>query len=127
MRNNKFHGLENLCASRPKLDFSDVGFRDDSELHRLCKLVYAKDEKTLLPSSDLMVLFSDSVPQDIANWVRQNLQSPHELNGVASVRNGQDIDDDTIIELTRGRSESSVQYIERVNDYLRRINKEGSN
>lgn len=126
MRNMNFFGLTGLCANSPVPRSNVELVRDDSELHRICQLVYAPDEKTGLPSSDLMILFSDSVPADIADWVRKNLQNPHDLGGVSSVVQGQDIDDDTLLELTRHRDESSAQYIDRVNMYLRKIN-EGSN
>lgn len=121
-----FFGLTGLCPNTSIPRSKDESVRDDSELNRICQLVYAPDQKTGLPSSDLMILFSDSVPADIADWVRKNLQNPHEIGGVSSVVQGQDIDDDTLLELTRHRDESSVQYIDRVNNYLRKIN-EGSN
>lgn len=126
MRNINFFGLTGLCPNHPFVDYNEKDCRDDSELNRLCKLVYAADERTGLPSSDLTVLFSDSVPADIAAWVRQNLQMPHNLDGVSSIKNGQQIDDDTILQLTRGKSESREDYINRVNSFLVSQN-EGSN
>lgn len=122
MRNINFIGLIGLCPNKP-VPVKQKDFRDDSELNRICQLVYSADERTGLPSSDLSVLFSDSVPSEIADWVRKNLQTPHELGGQRSVYGSENVDDDTIIQLTRNNNESQSAYIQRVNDYLINLNK----
>lgn len=122
MRNINFIGLTNLCPNK-FLSAKKIDYRDDSELNRICQLVYSSDERTGLPSSDLSVLFSDSVPSEIADWVRKNLQSPHDIGGQRSVYGSENVDDDTIIQLTRNNNESQSAYIQRVNDYLINLNK----
>lgn len=94
------------------------------EFTRMCKLVYAINPKTLLPCSDLSVLFSDSVPLDIAEWVRRNLQRP--IDSVpSSIINGQQVDDDTLIALTRNVGESDRDYIKRCDGILSSMFKTG--
>lgn len=114
-----FFGLTGLAPSSPKVVYDDDKIvRDDSELNRICQLVYVPDERTGLPSSDLSILFSDSVPADISAWVRANLQMPHSIEGVSSNISGNQVDDDTLLELTRNKGESNSEYITRVNNYL---------
>lgn len=99
---------------------------DASELGRLCKLVYACDPRTNLPSGDLQVLFSDNVNPDIRDWITRQLLQPVDFNSVSSFKQGQQLDDETILSCMRKRGESSHEYISRMDDYLRSINnKEG--
>lgn len=94
---------------------------ETSDLDRLISLVYATDPRTGLASSDLSILASDSVPPEIADFVRKNLMQP-----VAAVPssfvNGEQVDDDTLFALTRNINESSRDYVDRVDNYLRSIN-----
>ena len=46
---------------------------DTSELSRVLKLVYAADNRTGLPAGELSVLASDSVPPEVAQWIRSQL------------------------------------------------------
>lgn len=99
---------------------------DSSELGRLCQLVYATDPRTNLPSGDLQVLFGDNVNPDIRDWITRQLLQPVDFGDVSSIKQGQQLDDDTILSCMRKRGESSSEYISRMNDYLLSINnKEG--
>ena len=70
---------------------------DTSELSRLLKIVYAADKRTGLPSGELSVLASDSVPPEVAQWVRTQLLNPIPDNSVSSILGNTQLDDDTII------------------------------
>lgn len=95
------------------------------DFHRLLSLVYSIDERTKLPTSDLSVLASDTVPSDIADFVRTQLLK--EIQPVqSSIINGHQIDDDTLLALTRNPNEGNRAYIDRVDNYLREINKQSS-
>lgn len=96
---------------------------DSSELTRLLKLVYVPDKRTGLPTGELTVLASDTVSPDIANWVRTQLLNPLPNSGVSSVVDGHQIDDDTLVALTRNPLESDRSYIARVDGLLREWNK----
>lgn len=127
MRNIRFIGsvpcLElPIIRSIPKCEIVE----DSSELGRLCQLVYAVDPRTNLPSGDLQVLFGDNVNPDIRDWITRQLLQPVDFGGVSSIKQGQQLDDDTILSCMRKRGESSSEYISRMNDYLLSINnKEG--
>ena len=100
---------------------------DNSEIARLLKLVYAPNPRTGLPSSDLSVLVSDSVPEDVANWVRTQLLNPLPDTSVSSVINNTQLDDDTIMALVRENGESDSMYIDRVDSLLRDWNNDNNN
>lgn len=97
---------------------------DTSELSRVLKLVYAADNRTGLPVGELSVLASDSVPPEVAQWIRTQLLNPIVDNSVSSIVNNTQLDDDTIIALTRNVGESDRDYIDRVDGLLRDWNKE---
>lgn len=99
---------------------------DSSELGRLCQLVYAPDPRTNLPTGDFQLLFSDNVNPDIRDWISRQLLQPVDFGSVSSIKEGQQLDDDTILSCMRKRGESSFEYVSRMNDYLLSINnKEG--
>lgn len=98
---------------------------DTDDFVRMCRLVYAINPRTNLPCSDLQVLFSDSVPDDIKDWVRKNLFN--EISGgISSIVNGLQVDDDLLFSLTRNVGESSLDYIDRVDSLLKDMNKSKS-
>ena len=111
------------------LPFGDVvkKFNDSavesSELSRLLKLVYVADERTGLPAGELSVLASDSVPPEVAQWIRTQLLNPIPDTSISSVVNNTQLDDDTILALTRIVGESDRDYIDRVDGLLRDWNK----
>lgn len=94
---------------------------ETSDMDRLLSLVYATDPRTGLASSDLSILASDSVPAEIADFVRKNLMQPV-ADVQSSIINGEQVDDDTLFALTRNINESSRDYVDRVDNYLRSIN-----
>lgn len=120
----KYFGLENLIDTRGKaVCFAGVpDVHEDSEMKRLVELVYQPDPRTGLSSSELSVLVSDSVNPQIADWVRNQILRPVPFTP-SSVKNGQQIDDDTLLALTRDFDESQSSYIDRVNDLLVQWNK----
>ena len=95
---------------------------DDSELNRLISLVYQPDEKTGISSSDLNVLVSDIVNPAIADWVRTQIMRPVGF-APSSIKDGQQIDDDTLFALTRDMNETQSSYVDRVNQLLIEWNK----
>lgn len=95
---------------------------DDGELNRLCSIIYAPDERTGLPSSDLAVMLTDKVNPQIKDWIQKQLMSPISVDEPNSSINGQQVDDDTLLQLVRGSSESTAQYVSRVNDFIRSLN-----
>lgn len=103
-------------------DFIDVPVKElpfvVDDFHRLCDLVFAPHPVTKLPCSDLQVLFSNSVPDEIADFVRRNLQSPQQM-GVSSIIEGHQVDDDTLLALTRNIGEDDRSYIDRCDGLIR--------
>lgn len=98
---------------------------DSSELARLLSLIFSPDKRTKLPYTDLTILCSDSVPADISAWARSHLFNEISDNSVSSIVQGSQIDDDTIINCTRNSGESDIDYINRVNSYVKSLNSEG--
>ena len=97
--------------------------QDNSDINRLIRLVYAADKQTGLPSGELSVLASDSVPAEVAQWVRTQLLNPMPDNSVSSVVGNTQLDDDTIMQLVRNNGESDIDYINRCDSLLRDWNK----
>lgn len=97
--------------------------QDNSEIKRLIRLVYAADKQTGLPSGELSVLASDSVPAEVAQWVRTQLLNPMPDNSVSSVVQNTQLDDDTIFSLVRNVGEDDRAYIDRVDNLLQEWNK----
>lgn len=95
---------------------------DNSELSRLLKLIYKENPRTKLAESDLSILASDSVNPEIANWVRTQLMRPQDF-GEKSIYQGQQVDDDTIMDLTRNCGESVDDYFVRVRSYVDNLKK----
>lgn len=95
---------------------------DDSELSRLVQLVYKQDERTGIASSDLSVLVSDTVNPQIAEWVRVQLLNPVGF-APSSIKDGQQVDEETLFALVRNHGESRSDYVDRVNNLLREWNK----
>lgn len=112
-----------LKVRRPKCVYKRV--EDSSELSRLCSLVYSSDPRTHLPTGDLQLFFSDKVNPDIKDWVSRQLLQPVEFGDVSSNVHGTQLDDDTILACMRKRGESSHEYVDRINNYLRSINQKG--
>lgn len=111
-----------IVPSSIKLESPEVP-EDNSEMARLLRLVYAPDKRTGLPSSDISILASDSVPPEVAQWVRTQLLNPMPDNSVSSVVQNTQMDDDTILALVRNVGEDDRSYIDRVDGLLRDWNK----
>lgn len=124
MRNLCYNGLVRQIhnTSDKKVKVPKVVF-DSSELTRLLRLVYVPDKRTGLPTGELTVLASDTVSPDIADWIRRQLLNPVPSTDVSSVVQGSQIDDDTLLSLTRNSFETDRQYIDRVDGLLREWNK----
>ena len=98
-------------------------FQDNTELSRLLKIVYAADKRTGLPTGELSVLASDSVPAEVAQWVRTQLLNPLPDNSISTVIQNTQLDDDTITSLIRNYGESDIDYINRCDSLIRDWNK----
>lgn len=124
MRNLCYNGLVHQIhnTSDKKVKVREV-VTDSSELTRLLRLVYVPDKRTGLPTGELSVLASDTVSPDIADWIRRQLLNPIPNTDVSSVVQGSQLDDDTLLSLTRNSFETDRQYIDRVDGLLREWNK----
>lgn len=76
--------------------------------------IYALDERTKLPSSDVAVYLGENTHPEIKQYIKDNLfGDTHPLNlGTA------DVPDDVISELTRGVDEPAGIYAQRINKYI---------
>lgn len=97
---------------------------DDSELSRLCRLVFVPDPKSKMPVSSLSIMFNENVDPQIRDWVQRVLLN----GGVPSAVSLGDYDrskisDDDIMELTKDRDESSSDYYNRVSSFIDKLNK----
>lgn len=84
---------------------------DDSELKRLCDIIYAPDERGLV-NSDISIFLSKNANPQIKDWIQRNLMSPMSFDDAP-----RDMSDDEIAQYTRGRDESTEQYAQRLNDF----------
>lgn len=91
----------------------------------LFNLVFSVDPDTLLPVGDIAMLLSDKVHPDVKNFITLNLQKPLSLENEASGKFAS-LDDDVLVELTRGNTESIESYRSRVFDFLKsNLNSDG--
>lgn len=123
MRNISFIGHDPcldlpVFRSKPRVKIVE----QESDLYRLCRLVYASDPRTNLPSGDLQLFFSDNVNPDIKDWISRQLLQPNSFGDVSSSINGKQLEDDVITACMRNRGESAQEYVERMNKYLHSIN-----
>lgn len=97
---------------------------DDSELSRLCRLVFVPDPKSKMPVSSLSVVFNENVDPQIRDWVQRVLLNGGVPSGVSlGDYDRTKISDDDILELTKARDESNASYFGRVSAFIDMLNK----
>ena len=97
---------------------------DDSELARLCRLVFVPDPKSKMPVSTLSIMFNENVDPQIRDWVQRVLLNGGVPSGVSlGDYDRSKISDDDIMELTKGREESSSDFYYRVSAFIDKLNK----
>lgn len=78
--------------------------------------IFAVDPRTGLPSCDVSVFLSENTSPEIKQFIAANLMREHVGEVDAHLSDG--IDDDVVAELTRGSSEGSAAYRNRVYKFL---------
>ena len=88
---------------------SEVVEKNDSVL----SMIFCPDSSGL-PSGDLALYLGDKVNPEVRDYIQKNLLGvvPHENLSTL------DVDDDVIMNLTRGSDESRQAYIARINQYM---------
>lgn len=106
-----WHSLPPI-KKKDSLSSSDVILKD----------IFRINPATGLPEGDLAVFLSENTSPDVRDYVQRNLLNENP-NIVADSSGLHGLDDDTIIELTRGANETSVSYSTRVFEYLKGVRK----
>ena len=78
--------------------------------------IFAVDPRTGLPSCDVAVFMSENTSPEIKQFIAANLMREHVGEVDAHLSDG--LDDDVVAELTRGSSEGSAAYRNRVYNFL---------
>ena len=78
--------------------------------------IFAVDPRTGLPSCDVAVFMSENTSPEIKQFIAANLMREHVGEVDAHLSDG--LDDDVVAELTRGSSEGSAAYRNRVYKFL---------
>lgn len=84
----------------------------------LLSIVYALDERTCLPSGDLTYFVSDKANPQVKQFILDNLMQ--DVSSAKNIPAPVDLDDDTILELSRGHNEDVQSYMERLNSSIER-------
>lgn len=84
----------------------------------LLSIVYAPDERTGLPTGDLTYFVSDKANPQIKQFILDNLMQ--DVSSAKNVSAPADLDDDTILALSRGHNEDVQSYMERLNSSIER-------
>lgn len=77
-------------------------------------MIYVQDERTALPKGDLSVYLGANVAPEVRDYIQKNLMCSTSEN-LSTL----DVDDDTLMLLTRGVDESRQSYVRRVNAYMK--------
>lgn len=87
------------------------------EQDKLLSIIFAVDEFTRLPKGDLALYLGENCNPSVREYIEKNLfQSVSSENLQTS-----DLDDDTILQLTRGVDESRRDYVARINNYMEQL------
>lgn len=87
------------------------------EQDKLLSIIFAVDEFTRLPKGDLALYLGENCNPSVREYIEKNLlQSVQSENLQTS-----DLDDDTILQLTRGIDESRRDYVSRINNYMEQL------
>lgn len=87
------------------------------ERDKLLSIIYSCDEFTGLPKGDLALYLGENCNPSVREYIEKNiLQSVQSENLQTS-----ELDDDTILKLTRGVDESRRDYVARINNYMEQV------
>lgn len=87
------------------------------EQDKLLSIIFAVDEFTRLPKGDLALYLGDNCNPSVREYIEKNLlQSVQSENLQTS-----ELEDDTILKLTRGVDESRRDYVARINNYMEQL------
>lgn len=119
----KVYGF-NMFKSLETVDYPIIESQDSIDVvnvdpnQSLFDIVFAINPDTLLPDGDIAVFMSENTHPDVRRFIEMNLHHPTSLSG-DSAGQFSDLDDDVILELTRGSSESISDYRSRLLDYVK--------
>lgn len=85
-----------------------------SPLDEVLRVIYAPDERTQLPNSDLGRYLSDDTPSEIRDYIKKHLFTDVSGNQIGASL----ADDDLIMEFTQDNSEYTSEYLQRVQNSL---------
>lgn len=87
------------------------------EQDKLLSIIFAVDEFTRLPKGDLALYLGENCNPSVREYIEKNL-----LQSVSSESlQTSELDDDTILQLTRGVDESRRDYVARINNYMEQL------
>lgn len=112
-RKNQFKNL-GVYTVKSDVPVEDKGEEFVSLQNPLLEVIYAPDEKTGLPSSDIAVFMSPKTSSEVRQYIQQNL-----MQTVTPVKSQfvSDVDFETAVSLQRGMSESLSDYASRVSAF----------
>lgn len=110
---NNLLALKRVEHSPIKVDTKRLPLVVD-EQNPLLEIIYAPDDVTGLPSSDIAVFMSPKTSPEVRQYIQQNL-----MQAVTPVKSqfASDVDFETAVSLQRGMSESLSDYASRVSAF----------
>ena len=110
----EFWPLRDLEYQEVEHEKRQEGTPDNLQL--MFDIIFAVDPRTGLPSCDVAVFMSENTSPEIKQFIATNLMREHVGEVDAHLSDG--LDDDVVAELTRGSSEGSAAYRNRVYKFL---------
>lgn len=107
---------DELCKETIDLDDSPRMRGDENDLF---DVIYGLDPDTKLPKGDILMYVSARTSPEVRQFILDNLMSPNNVRNTVPAGN-----DDLILELTRGKDESSQDYALRVSQVFQDSKKE---
>jgi len=107
-------GIEGVVAVVPK---ESVVIAAD-ERTKICEMIFTPDARTRLPSSDIGVYLNSQTPQVVKDYILDNIYGDTHRS-----IESKGVDDATLHELTRGKSETIDDYALRVTSFMNRQKK----
>lgn len=112
--------LHNFAVGIPELEKSEViddfeypaAVEKASPSDAIIKMVYARDERTKLPTGDLRYYVSDKANPEVKRWILDNLMM--DTSGAANPKIPAGMDDETAMIYQRNVGESTEAYVSRL-------------
>lgn len=101
----------------PDMDLQPVVFNNPDPADQFLKIVYAQDPVSKLPKGDLQYMVSDQVNPEIKQWVIQNMLI--DTSQAAAPAPPRGLSDEDIMALSRSPKETSNDYVNRINMYMK--------